>query len=58
MKILVFIPAKNESVSIKEVINNSRSEVEKFINFSPEVLVIDDGSTDNTSEIAKEIKSI
>lgn len=45
MKICVVIPSLNESSTIAEL-------VKKIIEFKLDVLVIDDGSQDNTSEIA------
>jgi glycosyltransferase involved in cell wall biosynthesis len=50
MKIIVMVPAYNEENSIGEVIR----KVPRIINNSEvEVLVIDDGSTDNTVEVAE-----
>lgn len=46
MKICAVIPAYNEAGVIAGVMNKIKREVD-------EVIVIDDGSTDNTSEIAK-----
>ncbi|MCX7705238.1 MAG: glycosyltransferase, partial [bacterium] len=46
-KICVLIPAHNEENSIGRIV----SEVKKII---PCVVVVDDGSTDNTSTIAEE----
>lgn len=46
MKICVIIPSLNESNSIAEL-------VKKIIELKLDVLVIDDGSQDNTSEIAR-----
>lgn len=45
MKIIVIIPAFNEQAAIGEV-------VEKSLQYADDVLVVDDGSSDNTSEIA------
>ncbi|NQT72523.1 MAG: glycosyltransferase family 2 protein [Chloroflexi bacterium] len=47
--VLVFIPALNEEKTIADVVNN----VKRSTNF--DVLVIDDGSDDNTPEIIKEL---
>lgn len=45
-KVSVMIPAYNEAASIGEVIANCKA-------FCDEIIVVDDGSTDDTSEIAK-----
>ncbi|MFA5047536.1 MAG: glycosyltransferase family 2 protein [Patescibacteria group bacterium] len=49
METLVIIPAKNESQKIVEVIG----EVKTAIGSAGDVLVVDDGSTDNTFEVAR-----
>jgi len=51
MKLLVAIPALNEGVTLKGVITSIPSIVHSL---SVEVLVVDDGSTDNTASIARE----
>lgn len=48
----VIIPAYNESTRIKKVLNNLKQ------NGFRNVVVIDDGSTDNTKEVAKSIPGI
>lgn len=53
-RILVFIPARNEAASVGEVINNIRPATMNILGSSPDVLVIDDGSSDNTSQIARD----
>ena len=45
-KILVCIPAYNESKNVVEIINRSKK-------YADGIIVYDDGSTDNTSELAK-----
>ncbi|MBI2045848.1 MAG: glycosyltransferase family 2 protein [Parcubacteria group bacterium] len=56
MKLSIIIPAYNEKLTIKELISQvqavSLPQVEK------EILVIDDGSTDGTRDILKNIKGI
>jgi glycosyltransferase involved in cell wall biosynthesis len=46
---LVFIPAWNEEASLPEVLAEARSDLP-----GADVLVIDDGSTDKTAEVARE----
>lgn len=46
MRIIVLIPAFNEQVAIEGV-------VKKSLQYASDVLVIDDGSSDNTSDIAE-----
>lgn len=48
MKSIVIIPAFNEEAAIGSI-------VEKSLKYCDEVLVIDDGSSDNTSNIAKDV---
>jgi hypothetical protein len=48
--ISVIIPVKNGSDYLREAINGIKKQ-----NMHVEILVIDDGSTDNTAEIAKEL---
>ncbi len=45
-RLLIVIPAFNEETSIAEVISKAKA-------FSPEVLVYDDGSSDNTADVAE-----
>jgi len=53
-KLSVIIPARNEADNLKECISEICKELNHYsINF--EILVIDDGSTDNTIDIIKEI---
>ncbi len=47
-KVLVIIPAYNEEESIVSVINDLYS-----LSFKPDIIVINDGSLDRTSEVAK-----
>ena len=46
MKTIIIIPAFNEQAAIGEV-------VEKSLQYADDVLVVDDGSADDTSEIAR-----
>jgi dolichol-phosphate mannosyltransferase len=53
-KLSVIIPARNEALNLKECISEICKELNHYsINF--EILVIDDGSTDNTLNVIKEI---
>lgn len=55
-KISVFLPTYNESEIIKEVVWNTKNILEqKFETW--ELIVVNDGSIDNTSEIVSEISS-
>lgn len=51
MKLIILIPAYNEEKTIGEVINNIPTSFSGVDNI--EVIVIDDGSSDKTAEIAK-----
>ena len=48
----IIIPAYNEENKIKDTLENI-----KDIKEISEIIVVDDGSSDNTSKIAKEVKS-
>jgi glycosyltransferase involved in cell wall biosynthesis len=52
MKLLVYMPAFNEEESIQEAINAVPRKYEGID--SMEILVVDDGSTDNTAKLAKQ----
>ena len=51
-RLLVIMPALNEAESIEGVIREIPKEIEGIDNI--EVLVVDDGSTDNTAAVARE----
>ncbi|MCX7736457.1 MAG: glycosyltransferase family 2 protein [Candidatus Kapabacteria bacterium] len=53
MKVLIIVPAYNEAIIIKSVL-------ESIINENPnwDILVINDGSSDKTGEIASELKKV
>ena len=59
MKIIVQIPCFNEESQIKNIIEDIRNSLDTN-NYDYEIVIIDDGSTDKTVEIAKEngIKNI
>ena len=50
-KISVIIPTYNEQNTIKEILKKVKS-----IKLKKEIIVINDGSTDNTSKILKSLK--
>lgn len=52
MKIVVTIPAYNEEKTIASVVENVRAVLKK-LKHKGEILVVDDGSTDSTAEIAR-----
>ena len=49
MNVSIIIPCFNEQNTIKEIVTS----VKNYINQSDEIIVIDDGSTDNTIQILK-----
>jgi glycosyltransferase involved in cell wall biosynthesis len=51
MKTTVIIPAFNEAKTIREIIQRVYA-----VNLVDEILIVDDGSTDNTREILKELE--
>src|SRR3989338_4070468 len=57
MKIIVTIPAYNEEKSIKNVISGIGKVMDSG-NYNYQVLVIDDGSSDKTAEVAKKAGAI
>lgn len=50
MKVLIFLPTYNEKENISQII-----EALNQLNFTKEILIIDDNSTDGTQDIIKEI---
>ncbi|MCB9805580.1 glycosyltransferase family 2 protein [Candidatus Nomurabacteria bacterium] len=56
-KILISIPAKNEAQTITEVINSCRQQVLNHTGITADVLVVSDGSTDDTVELAKSARA-
>ena len=53
-KILIGIPAYNEEKFIKKTINDIFSFINKIKKYSFDILVVDDGSSDNTTKILSE----
>ncbi len=53
MNVVVSIPAYNEEATISSVIRNIKDVLGKHRNYSYRILVVDDGSTDRTAEIAR-----
>ena len=56
MKLLVYIPAFNEEETIKEAIKAVPKNIDGVDSFN--ILVVDDGSIDNTANLAKEAGAI
>ena len=54
-ELLIVLPVYNEEKNLKEVIEEVKLNIDKNIT---DILVIDDGSTDKSSEILREIKEI
>jgi len=54
LQVTIFIPAYNEAGSIKEVVKEAEEVLTKG-GFAGEILVVDDGSTDGTTEILEEL---
>ncbi|MEO0213652.1 MAG: glycosyltransferase, partial [candidate division WOR-3 bacterium] len=55
MKLSIVIPVYNERNYIEKVIRNVK-EVDLGYNVEREIIVVDDGSTDGTREILKELE--
>lgn len=51
-RILILLPSYNEAPRLSNTINKIRKSIQKINNFHFDILVIDDGSNDNTSEVA------
>ncbi len=49
-ELLVIVPAFNEEDNLEQVISSLRSEAKEY-----DILVVDDGSTDNTSSVARRL---
>ncbi|MEO0217627.1 MAG: glycosyltransferase family 2 protein, partial [candidate division WOR-3 bacterium] len=56
MKLSIVIPVYNERNYIEKVIRNVK-EVDLGYNVEREIIVVDDGSTDGTREILKELEN-
>jgi len=56
MKLSIIIPAYNEEKTISEIIK--KVKIQDVFGMDKEIVVIDDGSTDDTSNILKKIKGI
>ena len=56
-KLFIVIPAYNESENIANVVNDWYPVVEKYGGEGSKLVIIDDGSKDNTYEIMKELAS-
>jgi glycosyltransferase involved in cell wall biosynthesis len=58
MKLSVLIPAFNESASITEILNRVKAVDLRPMGVEAEIIVIDDGSTDDTVEKARSVPGI
>lgn len=54
MKLLIVVPAYNEEETISSLLHQVLSVDLKRIGLEKQILVVDDGSTDNTAQIVKE----
>jgi dolichol-phosphate mannosyltransferase len=54
MKVWVVLPAYNEAQNIAAIIDGFQNVVEDNYNFDIHIILVNDGSTDNTSEIARQ----
>ena len=57
-KVSIIIPVKNEENTIGKLIDKINNTNLNQINFEKEIIVVDDGSDDNTSKICKKYKDI
>lgn len=55
MKLVVLVLAYNEESSIKDVLQSIQTKLLQLSTFESEIIVIDDGSTDQTSTYAREM---
>ncbi len=53
----IIIPVFNEAKNIENVINRVKEEVKK-LKYRTEIIIVNDGSTDNTLEVLKKIRGI
>ena len=54
-RLTFFFPAFNEEENVAETVRRALAEVGPLVDGSIEVLVVDDGSTDRTPDLADEI---
>lgn len=54
----IIVPAHNEALRIRNTIRRLQQELHQFPQLSSEVLLVDDGSTDQTAAIVKQLSSI
>lgn len=54
MKLSIVIPAYNEEKNLKNGVLNQVNDYLKTVNYSYEVLIVDDGSTDHTVSVAQQ----
>ncbi len=59
MKLIsVVIPARNEEETINKVLSDCKKYLKNDKNHSYEIIVVDDGSTDKTNQIAKKVNGV
>ena len=56
--ISIILPCYNEELTIKQLINGIRNQIAKINDSDFEVIVVNDGSRDNSAEILKQIQGI
>ena len=56
MKLIIFIPCYNEEKTLPEILDNIPKKLDGISNI--EVLIIDDGSTDHTTKIARKYENV
>ena len=54
MKLIVILPAFNEERVIGRVLDSLKKQLKQLKHLKTKIVVIDDGSRDNTAEIARQ----
>ena len=58
MKVSVVVPLYNEEKTIVNILSKIQDEIKKLDKFNFEVIVINDGSNDNSKKLLKENSSL